>query len=122
MLRKLTAVSVALLPTLTATHLVMAQQPPINPFTGQPMPAVPSGGGTPVPGGFSMPGITIQAPQAAGTVATPARSIRDHARSAVRRISSSYDSGVRNSPLLPSCSRPSKRSSPPHFRRQTILR
>lgn len=72
MLRKLTAVSVALLPTLTATHLVMAQQPPINPFTGQPMPAVPSGGGTPVPGGFSMPGITIQAPQAAGTVATPA--------------------------------------------------
>lgn len=72
MLRKLTAVSVALLPTLTATHLVMAQQPPINPFTGQPMPAVPSSGGTPVPGGFSMPGITIQAPQAAGTVAAPA--------------------------------------------------
>lgn len=72
MLRKLTAVSVALLPTLTATHLVMAQQPPINPFTGQPMPAAPSGGGTPVPGGFSMPGITIQAPQAAGTVAAPA--------------------------------------------------
>lgn len=72
MLRKLTAVSVALLPTLTATHLVMAQQPPINPFTGQPMPVAPSGGGTPVPGGFSMPGITIQAPQAAGTVATPA--------------------------------------------------
>lgn len=72
MLRKLTAVSVALLPTLTATHLVMAQQPPINPFTGQPMPAAPSGGGTPVPGGFSMPGITIQAPQAAGTMAAPA--------------------------------------------------
>lgn len=72
MLRKLTAVSIALLPTLTATHLVMAQQPPINPFTGQPMPAVPSGGGTPVPGGFSMPGITIQAPQAGGAVAAPA--------------------------------------------------
>ncbi|EJE54387.1 general secretion pathway protein D [Acidovorax sp. CF316] len=74
MLRKLTAVSIALLPTLTATHLVMAQQPPINPFTGQPMPAVPSGGGTPVPGGFSMPGITIQAPQAGGAVAAPAAS------------------------------------------------
>lgn len=75
MLRKLTAVSVALLPTLTATHLVMAQQPPINPFTGQPMPAVPSGGGTPVPGGFSMPGVTIQAPptpQPGGATAAPA--------------------------------------------------
>ncbi|MGV3681048.1 MAG: type II secretion system secretin GspD [Acidovorax sp.] len=72
MLRKLTAVSVALLPTLTATHLVMAQQPPINPFTGQPMPVVPGGGGTPVPGGFSMPGITVQPPQAAGTGAAPA--------------------------------------------------
>jgi general secretion pathway protein D len=75
MLRKLTAVSVALLPTLTATHLVMAQQPPINPFTGQPMPAVPSGGGTPVPGGFSMPGVTIQAPptpQPGGAAAAPA--------------------------------------------------
>lgn len=72
MLRKLTAVSVALLPTLTATHLVMAQQPPINPFTGQPMSVVPGGGGTPVPGGFSMPGITVQPPQAAGTGAVPA--------------------------------------------------
>ncbi|MFN9471967.1 type II secretion system secretin GspD [Acidovorax sp.] len=72
MLRKLTAVSVALLPTLTATHLVMAQQPPINPFTGQPMPVVPGGGGTPVPGGFSMPGITVQPSQAAGTGAAPA--------------------------------------------------
>jgi len=71
MLRKLTAVSIALLPTLTATHLVMAQQPPINPFTGQPMPAVPSGGGTPVPGGFSLPGITMQPPQASGAVVAP---------------------------------------------------
>lgn len=71
MLRKLTAVSIALLPTLTATHLVMAQQPPINPFTGQPMPAVPSGGGTPVPGGFSLPGITMQPPQAGGAVVAP---------------------------------------------------
>lgn len=71
MLRKLTAVSL-LLPTLTATHLVMAQQPPINPFTGQPMPAAPSSGGTPVPGGFSMPGITMQPPQAGGAVAAPA--------------------------------------------------
>lgn len=72
MLRKLTAVSIALLPTLTATHLVMAQQPPINPFTGQPMPAAPSGGGTPVPGGFSLPGITtMQPPQAGGAVVAP---------------------------------------------------
>ncbi|MDP4075939.1 type II secretion system secretin GspD [Acidovorax sp. A1169] len=74
MLRKLTAVSM-LLPTLAATQLAMAQQAPINPFTGQPMPAVPSGSGTPVPGGFSLPGITMQPPQAGGAVApatTPA--------------------------------------------------
>jgi general secretion pathway protein D len=74
MLRKLTAVSM-LLPTLAATQLVMAQQAPINPFTGQPMPAVPSGSGTPVPGGFSLPGITMQPPQTGGAVApavTPA--------------------------------------------------
>jgi general secretion pathway protein D len=69
MLRKLTAVSAVLLPTLAATHLVMAQQPPINPFTGQPMPAAPSGAGTPVPGGFSLPGITVQQPQAPAPVA-----------------------------------------------------
>lgn len=74
MLRKLTAVSM-LLPTLAATQLAMAQQAPINPFTGQPMPAAPSGSGTPVPGGFSLPGITMQPPQAGGAVApatTPA--------------------------------------------------
>lgn len=71
MLRKLTAVSM-LLPTLAATQLVMAQQAPINPFTGQPMPAVPSGSGTPVPGGFSLPGITMQPPQAGGAVAPAA--------------------------------------------------
>jgi len=71
MLRKLTAVSM-LLPTLAATQLAMAQQAPINPFTGQPMPAVPSGSGTPVPGGFSLPGITMQPPQTGGAVAPAA--------------------------------------------------
>ncbi len=71
MLRKLTAVSM-LLPTLAATQLVMAQQAPINPFTGQPMPSAPSGSGTPVPGGFSMPGITMQPAQTSGAMAPPA--------------------------------------------------
>ncbi len=76
MLRKLTAVSL-LLPTLAATQLAMAQQAPINPFTGQPMPA-PSGG-TPAPGGFSLPGIGMQPPQApapaAPTGAAPAAAV-----------------------------------------------